>query len=195
MLRPLVAYDANGNIVATLNVAVRKDEDGKPEVIDFEAHEVAGGRLRDIWENSEAVGSATWPEWIGPRAHDFKVELDPNPGKARARIAALVHKKSGHRRSRADIEAAIAERINEKKAEAKKRGDDLRRDLRKRTGMTEDMIALVDDPEPDPADLRDLVGGPGKPLLLDEDGRTRPRPAKSQRPALPVVKRGRDHPR
>ena len=47
----------------------------------------------------------TWPEWIGGRAHDFKVELQ---GK---QIKALVHKASGHRRERAPVEAEISRRI------------------------------------------------------------------------------------
>jgi hypothetical protein len=42
------------------------------------------------------------------------------------------------------------------------------------------------DPEPGAADIRDLVGGPDRPLLLDENGKTMARP-KVERPNLPVV--------
>jgi hypothetical protein len=103
MLTMLLAYDSAGNVVATLDYMVAKGEDGQViGLIDFEAYEAAGGKLRDIWQASEAVGSATWPEWIGTRAHDFRVELD---GK---RIKALVHKDSGHQRERMALEAAVA---------------------------------------------------------------------------------------
>ena len=47
-----------------------------------------------------------WPEWLGGAAQDFRVELAGKAG--HKHIAALVHKKSGHRRERAAIEAAIA---------------------------------------------------------------------------------------
>lgn len=193
MLHLLIAYDAQGNVVATLDHMVAKDDDGNViGLVDFAAHEDAGGRLRDIWENSAAVGSGTWPEWLKGGAHDFKVELDPNPGPARARIKALVHKKSGFRRERSSIEAAIAERQNDAKMAAKKKGDAIRQDLRLR-GMKPEDVALVDDPAP-VVDLRDLLGGPQRPLLLDDDGRNRPR-VKSERPNLPVVQRAPDRPR
>lgn len=158
MLHQLIAWDADGNVVATLDHMVAKDEDGNVVgLIDFSRQEEQNGRLRDIWEVDKAVGSGTWPEWLGARAHDFRVELDPAPRNQRARITGLIHKQSGRRRDRAVIEAAIAERI----AEAKSRGEKA-------------------------ADLRDLLGGPQRPLLLDEAGRTRPR-VKSARPQLPYV--------
>jgi hypothetical protein len=162
MLRQLIAWDAAGNVVATLDHVVAKDEEGKVVgLLDFEAHELAGGRLREIAEVSNAVGSGTWPEWLGSRAHLFRVELDPSPVGQRAKITALVHKESGHRRVRADIEAAIAERINEERAKGHAK-----------------------------ADIRDIVGGPQRPLLLDEDGRTKAR-EKVSRPALPFVAVGK----
>ena len=104
MLVSLLAYDAAGNVVATLGHMVAKDTDGNViGLIDFEAHERAGGKLRDIWDAADAVGSGTWPEWLGARVHDFRVELGPDK-----RIAALIHAKSGYRRDRATLEAAIA---------------------------------------------------------------------------------------
>ena len=104
MLSQLLAYDAAGNVIATLDYVVAKDADGNVTgLIDFAAHEAAGGKLRDIWNIDSAVGSGTWPEWIGARAHDFTVDLG-----ADTRISALVHKVSGHRRERAAVEAAIA---------------------------------------------------------------------------------------
>jgi hypothetical protein len=40
-----------------------------------------------------------------------------------------------------------------------------------------------------PADIRDLVGGPGRPLELDDEGRTKPRRA-PRATTLPLVRRG-----
>lgn len=92
-----------GAVVGTLDYMVARNAAGEVVgLIDFEAHEAAGGRLTDIWRHSDAAGSGTWPEFIGARAHEFRVELDGSK-----RITALVHKQSGHRRVRSDIEAAI----------------------------------------------------------------------------------------
>jgi hypothetical protein len=99
----LLAYDAAGAVIATLDYLVARDEDGQAfGLLDFEEHERVGGQLTDIWSVDGAAGSGTWPEYIGARAHDFKVEL------AGKRITALVHARSGARRERATIEAAIA---------------------------------------------------------------------------------------
>lgn len=190
MLQQLIAYNAQGSVVATLDHMVAKDEDGNVVgLIDFEAHEQAGGRMRDIWENSEATGSGTWPEWLGGGAYAFRVELDPSPGPSRARIAALVHKTSGHRRERYAIEAAIAERLDAARQAARAKGDEQRARLRSR-GVREEVVEQFADPAPEPVDLRDLLGGPGRPLQLDEDGRTLAR-VQRERPALPVIARGR----
>lgn len=157
MLSQWVAWDADGNVIATLDSMIVFDDDRRViGVVDFEAHERAGGRMRDIKSHPRAAGSGTWPEWLPGGVHDFKVELDPNPGQARAKIKALVHKTSGHRRERAEIEAAISEKIAEAKAEGRA------------------------------ADLRSLVGGPDRPLRIDEAGRNQPR-VRSERPRLPVV--------
>jgi hypothetical protein len=104
MLAMLLAYDNEGVVVATLDyLVVRNAASDVVGLADFDAHEAAGGKLRDIWDVSNATGSGTWPEWLGSGAHDFTVELDKQK-----RIAALVHKTSGYRRERAAVEAAIA---------------------------------------------------------------------------------------
>lgn len=134
-MQSLLAYAPNGDVVAGLDYMVARDESGAVVgLIDFAAHEAAGGKLRDIWRVEDAAGSATWPEWLGGQAHAFRVELT---GK---KITALVHKASGYRRERAAVEEEIAKRIE---AAAGK-----------------------------PADLRDLVGGPTRPLVLDAGGKT-----------------------
>lgn len=172
MLSMLIAYGAAGNVVATLDHLVARDPDGNVTgLIDFEAHELAGGKLRDIWDVDSAAGSGTWPEWIGARAHDFTVELGPDK-----RISALVHAKSGHRRERAAIEGAIRGRVAAAKAATPAAGD----------------VRLTHDPKqsgPGSVDIRDLVGGPTRPLVLDDNGRTVGRsPSPGGTPAgLPVI--------
>lgn len=149
----LIAYDADGNVVATLDHCIQADDDGRVlGLVDFAGHEEAGGEHLAIWEVSNATGSKVWPEWLGAQAHQFRVELVGPPG--RKRIAALVHRASGIRRERAQVEGAIAARI-----------------------------AAADG---GPADIRDLVGGPDRPLVLGADGRTLRRTPR-KRPALPVV--------
>lgn len=139
----LLAYDAAGNVVATLDYVVARDSAGTVVgLIDFAAHEAAGGEFTDILvvdtgaAANPVKGVKTWPEWLGGAAHNFRVELRGRPGAKR--IVALVHKTSGHRRGRVAIEAVIK------------------------------ATPVVDGAK----DIRHLVGGPGKPLLLDEDGRT-----------------------
>ena len=133
----LIAWDADGNVVGTLDYLVARAYPDGPGIglHDFAAHETAGGKLREFWDVRGSVGSGTWPEWLGGQAHEFRVEVDPAHPQ---RIRRLVHRASGHVRERTDVEDAIARRIA---------GDG-------------------------PADLRTIVGGPGKPLRLDEHGRT-----------------------
>ena len=134
----LIAYDAAGDIVATLDHLVARDASGAAVgLVDFVAHEEAGGEHTDIWQDSDASGSKVWPEWIGVHAYAFRVELAGPPG--HKHIAALVHKASGYRRERAAVEAAI------------------------------EAVA----PDANGArDIRALVGGPTRPLHLDDQGRT-----------------------
>jgi len=151
----LLAYDATGSIVGTLDYVVARDADGNVVgLVDFAVHEDVGGEHTDIWTMSNAVGSKVWPEWLGGQASQFRVELDGPPG--RKHIAALVHRTSGHRRERATVEANIALRI-----------------------------AVYD---PAPADIRDLVGGPDRPLQLDDDGKVKIK-APVVRPNLPLIGR------
>lgn len=158
----LIAYDADGNVVATLDymVSCADDADRTPlGLIDFAAHEDAGGEMTDVWSPTRATGSKVWPEWIGASAHDFRVEKAGPPG--RKYISALVHKTSGHRRERATVEAEIGRRIADAKG--------------------------------GPADIRDLVGGPDRPILLDGQGRTTARVARSG-PELPIAREAPSHP-
>jgi hypothetical protein len=139
MLGMLIAYDADGNVIATLDHLVALDDDGTPlGLADFDAHEQAGGEMTDVWTVEGAKGSKVWPEWLGSKAHHFRVELDGEPGHKRA--VALVHRESSERRERAAVETAIAARL-----------------------------AAADG---EPADIRDLVGGPDRPLRIDPEGRT-----------------------
>lgn len=99
----LLAYNAAGEVVATLDYMVIRDDAGNVTgLVDFDAHEAAGGELTDVWIVQGATGSKTWPEHLGGSAHAFRVELDGPPG--RKRISTLVHKVSGHRRHRMDVQ-------------------------------------------------------------------------------------------
>jgi hypothetical protein len=182
MLAMLLAYDAAGNVVATLDYVVAHDGDGNVVgLIDFAAHEEAGGEHTDIWVNSEAVGSKVWPEWIGARAHDFRVELEGPPGAKR--IATLIHKTSGYRRERAVLEAEIDRRIaaNQAAVDAAMIGVRARDpDGKLLPGQPLNHVG------PGPVDIRDLVGGPDRPLLLDDEGRTAVRDV-FVRPNLPII--------
>lgn len=173
---PLIAYDADGNIVGTLDHLVAHDGAGNVTgLVDFAAHEAAGGDHTDIWTVDSGdpahpvKGSKAWPEWLGAGVHDFRVELEGEPG--HKRIAALVRKPTpagardkggryrpatvgGHRRERAAIEAAI---------EAVKPNADGARDI------------------------RHLVGGPTLPLKLDAAGRTVARKAGGTPKHLPLI--------
>ncbi len=103
MVAMLLGYDAAHAVIATLDYCLARDDAGEViGLIDFEAHEAAGGAMTDIWNVSNAAGSGTWPEFLGAGAHDFRVEIGPD-----GRIAALVHKVSGFRRERVAIQAAI----------------------------------------------------------------------------------------
>src|ERR1035437_1927667 len=100
----LLAYDSKGKVVATLGHVVARNEGGEViGLVDFEAHEIAGGKLRDIWDVASAIGSETWPEWLGAGAHAFTVELDKDK-----RITTLAQKEGGHRGEGATVLAAIA---------------------------------------------------------------------------------------
>jgi hypothetical protein len=134
MLCQLVAYDAANDVVGVQSLMAARDANGAVVgVVDFEAHELAGDKLRDIWDVQRAIGSGAWPEWLGSQTFDFRVEL------VHGRITALIHKVSGYRRDRAALEAAIA---------------------------------AVEPNEHGARDIRHLVGGPTRPLLVDARGHT-----------------------
>lgn len=195
----LIAYDPAGNVVATLDQMVIKDPatGAVRGLVDFAAHEEAGGEHTLIWEaigkeNDVAVpvakGSKVWPEWIGSAALDFRVELEGPAGAKR--IAALVHKRSGHRRVRAAIEDAIQTRIDERKAVAATKAAEIRAGLPRRVrGKFVPVPEVV--VEPEPTDIRDLTGGPSRPLRLDEEGRSLPwislEEEAAARPQLPLL--------
>jgi hypothetical protein len=168
----LVAYDASGVIVATLSHMVQTDEEGEVVgMVDFFAAEAGGTRLIEVWRISNAVGSGTWPEWLGSQAHMFKVIRDPShPHPIRElehvgrretidergqRISAIPA--SGHRRIRSDVESAVDARLKQ---------------------ALRDGAAKVD--------IRDIAGLPDQPLQLRDDGTTKPKRARVI-PRLPLI--------
>ena len=106
MSGPLIAYDAQGGIIAVLDFLVVEGAEGHA-LVDFLAAEAAGVKLRTIWEVSGAAGSTTWPEWLGERFHEFSIDLDhAKPHRGRR----LVHRGSGHIRDRDTIDGDIHRR-------------------------------------------------------------------------------------
>lgn len=103
---PLIAYDRSGNIVTVLEFLVLPDGEGSYGLVDLEETERSGLKLRTLWEVSGASGSAHWPEHLGERFHEFRVERDRRFSLPARR---LVHRRSGHVRDRAIIEAAVQE--------------------------------------------------------------------------------------
>lgn len=126
----LLAYDKDGNVLGTLTQLVKyHPETGELLGIEDFADDEANGRPHmpdpadpEPWRighgswtiyptdgsPNPVKGSKVWPEWLGSRAAEFRVELTGKAGKKR--IEALVHKETGHRRERVAIEAAIADR-------------------------------------------------------------------------------------
>ncbi len=152
-MRPmmLLAYDADGRVTATLDYVIAQDEAGNPlGLVDFGELE-ATGKLTEIWNVSNAVGSGTWPEWLGSRAHEFTVELDPSHPQ---RIRALRH--AGRKARPAPGSRAVP-------------ASDHRRD---RDAVEQEISRRISAARGAPADIRDLVGGPERPLKLDDEGRT-----------------------
>ena len=101
---PLIAYDRLGNIVVALEFLVLPDGAGSYGLVDLEEAERSGLKLRSLWEVSGASGSTHWPEHLGERFHEFRVERDRRFALPARR---LVHRGSGHVRDRVAIEAAV----------------------------------------------------------------------------------------
>jgi hypothetical protein len=182
MLGMLIAYDALGNVLHSRDYQVVYDPDTLEPLglIDFLAAESAGIENTEFWRiETFDIDRETGAEIL----------RDPQPVKGskvwpeylggaahhfrvilagpagNKRIVKLVHKGSGHVRDREQIEAAIESRKDEARREGRA------------------------------ADLRDLVGGPDRPLRLDDEGKTRPRTPRGSRPLLPFVSgRGRSQP-
>lgn len=172
-----IAWDADGNVIATLDTLVYHDPATGETVgmVDMQTHEATGGRLREIAEVSGAVGAGTWIEELGGQAHDFRVELDPawtreDPAHPFL-VQALVHKSSRVKRKRADAEQRILAAVED----AQQRGKPL--DL-------EPVIGLAQT-SPD---------APARHLRLAPDGREAPPPAvePSAEPPFPLLRPRRE---
>lgn len=181
MLCSLLAYDDDYNVIAMKPAQREPRPDGTWQLVDFEERELAGVEMTSVWivERWEgeygvgtprpARGAKTWPEWID-RYTDFRVELEGPAGQKR--IAALVHRQSGYRRERAAIEADLKRRMDAARAEAVENGA-LLRELYVDAGIVSpEEAASIPDPDPERVDARELLGGPTRPLSLDDDGRT-----------------------
>lgn len=73
----LVAYKEDGEIIATLDFCVVRDNDGNViGVIDFAETEASGTELTNIWRVDGAIGSGSVPEKMDSRIYNYKVEVD-----------------------------------------------------------------------------------------------------------------------
>jgi hypothetical protein len=99
----LIAWDEGGNVIATCDQLVGADATGAKGFVDMAGHEASGQRMRMLWNVNGAVASGAWPEHLGGRVHEFRVEWSPGL----PLIDRLVHKVSGHVRERSAIEAAV----------------------------------------------------------------------------------------
>ena len=195
MLAALIAYDADGNVVATLDYMVVRDSEGNATgLIDFEGHELAGGKLRDIWDVSSldapapekvraevAASLGIKPEAVKtlPPTHPFRIAHEQVQGSGTwpEWIGGQAH-------------AFRAELGPDKRITALVHRDSGYR--RERSAVE----AAIDAVEPDAEglkDIRHLVGGPSRPLVLDDSGKTSERaPVVMGTPAhLPRVARTR----
>jgi hypothetical protein len=167
----LIAYDSAGNVIATQDYRTIVDEDGNVlGLADYAGHEEAGGEMTDFWQVTMTEGKGAAAVVTPARgskawpeylgAAAHDFRVELAGPPGQKQIVALVHKTSGHRRERHVVGNAIDGRISA-------------------------AVAVSE-----PADLRDLVGGPDRPLPLDEHGRTRARPpSKAAGAGLPMLRR------
>lgn len=142
MLGQLLAYDTDGHVIASLDYLVKRDADGNVLGLhDFGAEEENGHEFdsatnsEGIWHVEGARGCKVWPQWL-KEPHEYTVEKEGKRGKKK--IGALVHRPTGQRIPRSDVDGAINERI-----------EAARHSLQ-------------------PVDLRDLVGGPDRGLSAEK---------------------------
>ena len=102
----MLAWDEGGNVIASCDQLIGLDDEGKRGWVDTAAHEMSGQRMRRLWNVNGAVGSGSWPEYLGGRAHEFRVEVSPD--RSLPLIRRLVHRESGYVRDREAIEARLA---------------------------------------------------------------------------------------
>lgn len=189
----LIAYDSQGNVIATLGHSVVHDDDGDVVgMVDFGAHEQAGGEMTDVWIVEQEVRGTErpGPDWslcpggpdVGHRADKSSGEC---PGGEYRRFAkgsktwpewiagrvydfrVELHGPPGQKRISALVHRASGAR-------------------RERAVIEAAIASRIAEANGAPADIRDLVGGPERPLVLDDRGQTASRRPVT-RPQLPMI--------
>lgn len=156
----LIAYTDTGEVIATLDYTVMYDDspDRLPlGLIHFSQHEEAGGSMLDVWEVA-ADGLTIKGSKVWPEYL----------GGAAQDFTVELDGPPGNKRISALVHKVSGHR-------------------RERAVIEAAIQARIDAAQGEPADIRDLVGGPDKPLLLDDRGDKRVIPVVQQRPNLPVV--------
>lgn len=155
----LLAYTATGDVVATLDHCVQYDENGAPlGLVNFAAHEEAGGELMDVWQVAHE-GDPVKGSKTWPEWL----------GSAALTFRVELEGPPGSKHIKALVHKVSGHRRERSVIESA---------IRKRIKAAGDQ----------PADIRDLVGGPDRPLNIDPEGRTAPRAAPF-RPSLPLLPR------
>jgi hypothetical protein len=165
----LVAYDETGSIIATRNWHVIFDEQGRPiGLLDFAAHEAAGREMTEVWRvSAQTTDNATATTTPLP-VKGSKVWPEWLGG----RIHEFTVELDGP-----PGQKYIAALVHKESGYRRER-DAIEAAITERIEAT---------PQGEPVDLRDIVGGPDRPISLDDAGATAPVEVVSAPSTLPLI--------
>jgi hypothetical protein len=173
----LIAYDEDGNVTNTRSYQNVYDEDTGEAIgtIDFLAAEAAGIPNTAFWKITkydhvyDDKGNMTRVPVADQPVKGSKVWPEYLGGEAH-QFRVILAGPEGDKR--------IVKLVHRKSGVVRDRAK-IEKAIEARKAAT---------PPGEPVDLRDLVGGPQRPLKLDEEGRTAPR-VQRDRPKFPVISR------
>lgn len=160
----LVAYDDAGNIIHTLDFLTIQDDEGHViGVADFAAHEEAGGENTEIWTVETELPDGSVVPAKGSKV--WPEYLGTHAHGFRVELVGPPGKKT--------IGALVHKTSGHR---------------RERAAVEAAIAGRIRDAAGQPADIRDLVGGPDRPIHIDENGRNRARGVTPQ-PKVPMRRR------